>query len=559
MPRPFPAALLLPGDAFDIDSHQVMGRRVAGRSFARGLVGALQSEEQLTILLASDEEKKRLSQLLDPVRPPGSALDLVLGFEPARLVAIGALHVPDPGLARWSLLRAGRPASAFSLTGVIHTLCSHTVVSTLEQLSTAPLEPWDALVCTSRAGQAVVKAAMACQHQVLERRFGMSLPQPPGPQLPVIPLAVADSLPLESNPDRELCRRAARQQLGLDVNAHVVLFLGRLSFHSKGHPLVLYRALARLAADHPEVLLLECGHLYNTHVAAAFEDLQRCFPQLPLRRLGGLTPATEEEKALALAAADVFVSPADNLQETFGLSVIEAMAAGLPTVVSDWNGYRDLVVHGQTGFLIPTSMDLGPPEQLDALDRTYRLGLIDYDTMVGLRSLSVVVEEEPLLTALRRLHGQPMIRQQMGKAARQRWQELFSWPVVAEQYRQLWLDLAALRNRCSSSSVEASAFAGTGRLFAEYPTRAFQVTPLRTTPLSTPPAWLRRPMQLPFFAQLCGKALDPLIQHLERHSQVDQQQLQQLGVDPAQCRAVLAALVKFGVAVPFPSAEAPIS
>jgi hypothetical protein len=82
-------------------------------------------------------------------------------------------------------------------------------------------------------------------------------------------------------------------------------------------------------------------------------------------------------------------------------------------------------------------MDLGPPEQLDALDRTYRLGLIDYDTMVGLRSLSVVVEEEPLLTALRRLHGQPMIRQQMGKAARQRWQELFSWPVVAEQYRQL--------------------------------------------------------------------------------------------------------------------------
>ena len=37
---------------------------------------------------------------------------------------------------------------------------------------------------------------------------------------------------------------------GSPPSARVVLFLGRLSFHSKAHPLPLYRALERLSADH---------------------------------------------------------------------------------------------------------------------------------------------------------------------------------------------------------------------------------------------------------------------------------------------------------------------
>ena len=49
------------------------------------------------------------------------------------------------------------------------------------------------------------------------------------------------------------------------------------------------------------------------------------------------------DKRHLLAAADLFVSPCDNLQETFGISVVEAMAAGLPAIVSDFDGYKDTV------------------------------------------------------------------------------------------------------------------------------------------------------------------------------------------------------------------------
>ena len=54
-------------------------------------------------------------------------------------------------------------------------------------------------------------------------------------------------------------------------------------------------------------------------------------------------------------------SLSDNMQETFGLTPIEAMAAGLPSVVSDWDGYRDTVQHREHGFRIPT---LAPPPAL---------------------------------------------------------------------------------------------------------------------------------------------------------------------------------------------------
>ena len=55
------------------------------------------------------------------------------------------------------------------------------------------------------------------------------------------------------------------------------------------------------------------------------------------------------------SGADIFTLLVDNIQKP-GLVPVEAMAAGLPVVLPDWNGFRDTVVDGETGLLIPTVM-----------------------------------------------------------------------------------------------------------------------------------------------------------------------------------------------------------
>src|SRR5205807_881053 len=93
----------------------------------------------------------------------------------------------------------------------------------------------------------------------------------------------------------------------------------------------------------------------------------------------------------------------DNLQETFGLSPIEGMAAGLPLVVSDWNGYRDTVRDGVDGFRIPTLMP-PTPYGIDLADR-YALGIDDYDYYIGFTSQLIAVDTAAArpVSAVRRL------------------------------------------------------------------------------------------------------------------------------------------------------------
>jgi len=555
-PKAFPAALLLPSDAFDTNQHQVMGRRVAGRGFAEAMVGNLRPGERLELIGFSHDDLNSLASLLQPSLPAGTQLLLRLGLNPRQLQQSGVLHLPDPGLPRWSLLRSTSAPHAFSLTGVIHTLCSDGVVNTLEQLYSAPLYSWDALVCTSRAGQQVVQNAMEGFRERLGRRLGVALPASPGPQLPIIPLGIdPDPFEPKASETRQEWRLRARRTLGIPADAYVVLFVGRLSFHSKAHPLVLYRALDRLAQEMPGVVLLECGHLFNAAIAEAFEELSSQMSHLLVQRVGGLTPATEEQKQLCLAAADVFCSPADNLQETFGLSVLEAMAAELPVLASDWNGYRDLVEPGVTGALVPTRACFPSNGQIDALERNYRLGLVDYDTMVGLRSLNVDVDAGALFAYLQRWRERPQERQKLGRAGRLRLHRQFNWTVVADQYRELWEELQLERRAAAAADPESRPQPGVtsyGCLFQHYPTEVLQGSlPVdglwRVQTHGTPPDWLEQPMQQAFMDRLLGNRLRPLIQHLNSYGCLSASDLLSLGIAKNEHLQVLQTLLKLGV------------
>jgi hypothetical protein len=141
-----------------------------------------------------------------------------------------------------------------------------------------------------------------------------------------------------------------------------------------------------------------------------------------------------------LRAADVFLSLSDNIQETFGLTPIEAMASGLPVVVSDWDGYRSLVEDGVSGYLVPTRTQ-APDETWEAL-----LAL-RYDPLIHLFSAqTTAVDLDVACERLVRLAEDQSLRERMAEAARQR-ARLFDWDKVIGQYVALWERLLAVRTQ----------------------------------------------------------------------------------------------------------------
>ena len=121
-----------------------------------------------------------------------------------------------------------------------------------------------------------------------------------------------------------------------------VLFVGKLL--ARKHPADLLHAVARLAEHRIEVVFAGSGELEGElrQVAATLA--------LPVTFLGFVN---QSQLPAVYASADVLVLPSDG-RETWGLVVNEAMACGLPAVVSDAVGCGpDLVERGATGAVFP--------------------------------------------------------------------------------------------------------------------------------------------------------------------------------------------------------------
>jgi glycosyltransferase involved in cell wall biosynthesis len=365
--------------------------------------------------------------------------------------------------------RAAFGHGAWSLCGITHTLSSGAAMDALTQLLTAPTQPWDALICTSTVARDTVRRIWETQGVYLRDRLGAQ--RLVLPKLPVIPLGIHT----QDFVHPEARRTQARHVLGADENTLVVLFAGRLSFHAKAHPLAMYQALERAAGQLPagkNVLLVECGRHANEAVARAFADAARlACPSVRVLSLDGREGANYQH---AWAGADVFCSLSDNLQETFGLTPIEAMATGLPVVVSDWDGYKDTVRDGIDGFRIPTLM---PQAGMGAdLASRHALGIDTYDMYSGHTCSLVAVDVEAAAQAFSRLFASSALRRQMGEAGRQRAREVFDWSALIPRYEALWAELAELR-RVQAPALKPSRHPWPARMD---PFRAFSSFPSQT-------------------------------------------------------------------------------
>ena len=247
----------------------------------------------------------------------------------------------------------------------------------------------------------------------------------------------------------------ARQALGLQPDEVVALYVGRLSLMTKAHPFAMYAGLQAAAERAPAAA--------SAWSSAAGQRRPALAKALRGRRGGLLSGGpgsliVDGRQAEALrrcwAAADrpaAHRAPPSNVQESFGLTPVEAMAAGLPVIVSDWNGYRDTVRDGADGFRIATWAPQGGVGEHFA--RAREAGSLPMDLACWAAAASTSVDIGVLSARLTALVDSQDLRRQMGDAGRARAREVFDWPVVYAQYQALWAELDARRRAATPSEL----------------------------------------------------------------------------------------------------------
>lgn len=348
------------------------------------------------------------------------------------------LSYPAPDIAPLAWLRRRGDQRAHSLCGVFHTTAGPEPMDAIANLVTGPLQSWDAVVCPS---QAIRRTVERVTEQWLGYLASLGASLRPTAQLPVIPLGVDADAFADSDARRNLQARW-RERIGAAPDDPVVLFVGRLSYHAKANPFPLFVALEAAAQGiGGRTHLVLSGWFASDTIEAQFRAAAALCRAVRVTFVDG---RTEEGRAGPWAAADVFASLVDNIQETFSLTPLEAMAAGLPVVATDWNGYRETVRHCVDGFLVPT---VAPPAGAGlALSLRLRAAIDSYGRYIGSAAQSVAVDIGAAREAFAAVLADAGLRRRMGAAGRARARETFDWRVIVAAYQALWVELAARRH-----------------------------------------------------------------------------------------------------------------
>lgn len=190
----------------------------------------------------------------------------------------------------------------------------------------------------------------------------------------------------------------------LQHHAPLIVSLGRVNWKKGLDGLI--RAMSRMA----EGTLVIAGNDEEGYRSTLEEIARDCGVASRVRFVG---PVYGDDKWRLLASADLFVLPSHS--ENFGMVVLEAMAVGVPVVVTPTVGLASAVVETRCGIVVD-----GAPESL--------------------------------ASAISALIAAPDKRHAMGKAGRMAARDRFSWPAIAEQVERLYADSVQPRSRMALSS-----------------------------------------------------------------------------------------------------------
>ncbi len=189
----------------------------------------------------------------------------------------------------------------------------------------------------------------------------------------------------------------------LPTASPVLVSAGRLE-RDKGFDLAL-RAMGRVRNTHPDARLLLAG---DGGERERLEELARDLDLGDRVRFLGRIPRADVMRRLEAATAVIVPSR----KEAFGLTALEASAAGRPVVATRVGGLPEVVTDGETGILVE-------PDDPDSL-----------------------------AAGVTRLLENPETARRMGGAARRRAEERFEWTGHVDAYDHIYRELSSRRQRC---------------------------------------------------------------------------------------------------------------
>lgn len=384
------------------------------------------------------------------------------------------LHFPQPVEPELAWVRHHKQPHSFSLSGVTHTISLKEVMERFMSLVSGPFESYDTLFCISQASLRVVRTVIDNYAAFLKERFGG---EPRARiRLESVPFGVDAQ---RFRPASPTDRAAARAALGVAPDALCVLFVGRLSYASKVHPFAIYRAVAEAARrTGRSVHLVLAGWSETPSIFEKFTEGARAFAaNVQTTFVDGMRA---DSRFAVWNAADVFLSLSDNIQETLGLTILEAQACGLPVVTTDWDGCRESVVDGTTGFLVPTYLVQGATS--DGTSR-HLLSETTHGSFLGETNQAVAVDVRATTQALERLFTDAPLRASMGAAGRERVLSEFNWARVIARYEEVWREQEQVRaehaSRAQASTVRTPVpFPDVEHTFGSYPSETLTLDAL---------------------------------------------------------------------------------
>jgi glycogen synthase len=203
---------------------------------------------------------------------------------------------------------------------------------------------------------------------------------------------------------------SALERFGVDPSRPYVLFVGRIT-RQKGI-VHLVRAIPQID---PSAQVVLCAGAPDTPEIGA--ELDRAVAEVRARRADVVwirDMLSRDDAVQMYSHASVFCCP--SIYEPFGLINLEAMACGTPVVASAVGGIPEVVVHGETGLLVPLEQQRESPfEPLDPPGFSRELA-----------------------RAINRLLADPELCTRMAEAGRRRVEEHFTWRVIAQRTLDLY-------------------------------------------------------------------------------------------------------------------------